>query len=57
MVGLKPSRGLVSGGPAPEGLGQLGVEGVLSRTVADAAALLGVMAGRDRAYVEYREEQ
>jgi amidase len=51
LVGLKPTRGLVSNGPMPDGPGRLGVQGVLARTVADAAALLGVMAGRDDAYV------
>lgn len=50
LVGVKPSRGLISNGPMPDGLGRLGVQGVLARTVADAAALLGVMAGRDDAY-------
>jgi amidase len=52
LVGIKPSRGLVSNGPWPDGLGQLGVQGALARTVRDAAALLGVLAGRDRAYVD-----
>lgn len=51
LVGIKPSRGLVSNGPLPEGPGRLGVHGALARTVADAAALLGVLAGRDDAYV------
>lgn len=51
LVGIKPTRGLVSNGPFPDGPGQLGVQGVLARTVADAAALLGVMAGVDDAYV------
>lgn len=51
LVGIKPSRGLISNGPMPDGLGRLGVQGALARTVADAAALLGVMAGRDDAYV------
>ena len=51
LVGIKPSRGLVSNGPLPEGPGRLGVHGALARTVADAAALLGVLAGRDGAYV------
>ena len=48
LVGIKPTRGLVSNGPMPDGLGRLGVQGVLARTVADAAALLGVLAGRGR---------
>jgi amidase len=46
LVGLKPSRGRVSWGPAlwePD-VG-LAVEGALTRTVRDAAALLDVMAG------------
>ena len=51
LVGIKPSRGLISNGPMPDGLGRLGVQGVLARTVADAAALLGVMAGVDGAYL------
>ena len=45
LVGIKPSRGLVSNGPAPEAVGRLGVQGSLARTVADAAALLDVMVG------------
>lgn len=51
LVGVKPSRGLISNGPLPEGPGRLVVQGALARTVADAAALLGVMAGCDDAYV------
>jgi amidase len=51
LVGIKPSRGLISNGPMPDGLGRLGVQGVLARTVADAAALLGVLSGQDDAYV------
>jgi amidase len=44
LVGLKPARGRVSSGPD---LGQsfLGADGVLSRTVADTAAALDVLAG------------
>ncbi|RJK97122.1 amidase [Vallicoccus soli] len=45
LVGLKPSRGRVSGGPLPGAVGDLGVHGPLARTVADAAALLDAMAG------------
>ncbi|MFN8125543.1 MAG: amidase [Candidatus Nanopelagicales bacterium] len=45
LVGIKPSRGRVSGLPDPEFLGELGVIGPLARTVADAAALLDVLAG------------
>lgn len=45
LVGIKPSRGLVS--PAPWGSGSLGLgtNGPIARTVRDAAALLDVMAG------------
>jgi amidase len=44
LVGLKPTRGRVS--PAPElGDSSLGVDGVLSRSVADTAAILDVLAG------------
>ncbi len=44
LVGLKPARGRVSGGPD---IGQsfLTVDGVLSRTVAETAELLDVLAG------------
>ncbi len=51
LVGVKPTRGLISNGPLPDGPGSLVVQGALARTVADAAALLGVMAGSDDAYV------
>ena len=44
VVGLKTSRDLLPNGPMPEGPGRLGVQGPLARTVADAAALLDVMA-------------
>jgi len=44
LVGLKPTRGRIS--PAPElGDSSLGIDGVLTRTVADTAALLDVLAG------------
>jgi amidase len=44
LVGLKPSRGRIS--PAPRfGESGLGIEGVLTRTVADTAAILDVLAG------------
>jgi amidase len=44
LVGLKPSRGRVS--PAPElGDSSLGIDGVLTRTVADTAAILDVLEG------------
>ena len=45
LVGIKPSRGRVSNGPWPDGLGELGVQGPIARTVQDAAALLDVLAG------------
>jgi amidase len=44
LVGLKPSRGRISAGPEQGDL-VLGQQGVLSRTVADTAALLDVLAG------------
>jgi len=44
LVGLKPTRGRIS--PAPElGDSSLGIDGVLTRTVADTAAILDVLAG------------
>jgi len=44
LVGLKPSRGRIS--PAPElGDSSLGIDGMLTRTVADTASLLDVLAG------------
>ncbi|HEY4450670.1 MAG TPA: amidase [Solirubrobacteraceae bacterium] len=44
LVGLKPSRGRIS--PAPElGDSSLGIDGMLTRGVADTAALLDVLAG------------
>jgi amidase len=44
LVGLKPARGRISA--APElGDSSLGIDGVLSRTVADTAAILDVLAG------------
>jgi amidase len=45
VVGLKPQRGRVSFAPEPPML--FGVHGVLSRTVADAALTLDVMAGME----------
>jgi amidase len=46
LVGLKPSRGRTSFGPdLGESVGGLGVEGVLSRSVRDTAALLDVAQG------------
>ncbi|MDD2817995.1 MAG: amidase [Candidatus Nanopelagicales bacterium] len=43
LVGIKPSRGRVSNGPSGESVGELGVQGPLARTVADAAAILDVL--------------
>lgn len=43
LVGVKPSRGLVSGGPSTSFV-SITVEGPIARTVADAALLLDVMA-------------
>ena len=44
LVGLKPARGRIS--PAPElGDSSLGIDGVLTRTVSDTAAILDVLAG------------
>jgi amidase len=44
LVGLKPARGRISA--APElGDSSLGIDGVLTRTVADTAAMLDVLAG------------
>jgi amidase len=45
LVTIKPTRGLVSNGPMPDGLGELAVQGPLARTVRDAAALLDAMVG------------
>ena len=45
LVGLKPSRGRVSGGPVSPDLAGLTTSGPLARTVADAALLLDVMSG------------
>lgn len=46
IVGLKPSRGRISPGPlVGEGWAGLATDGVLARTVADAAAGLDAMAG------------
>lgn len=52
LVGVKTTRGLISNGPMPADPSGLGVNGALARTVADAAALLGVLAGRDREYLD-----
>lgn len=45
LVGLKPGRGVVSGGPRHADVAGLATAGVLARTVADAAALLDAMSG------------
>ena len=45
LVGLKPSRGRISNAPVGDYLGGCSVNGVLTRTVADAAAFLDVSAG------------
>lgn len=45
LVGLKPSRGRVSCAPVDEFFSGCVVNGALARTVADAAALLDVLAG------------
>lgn len=44
LVGIKPSRGRISNGPLRDPIGDLVTSGPLARTVADAAALLDVMA-------------
>ena len=44
LVGFKPSRGVVSGGPLGSGAFGLPTNGPIARTVADAAALLDAMA-------------
>ncbi|MFN8159394.1 MAG: amidase [Candidatus Nanopelagicales bacterium] len=45
LVTIKPSRGRISNAPWADSLGELTTHGPLARTVADAAALLDVMAG------------
>jgi amidase len=45
LVGLKPTRGRISAAPLHADISGLGTSGPLARTVADAAALLDVMAG------------
>ncbi len=46
LVGLKPSRGRISMGPfVSEGWGGFSMQGVVSRSVRDSAAMLDVMAG------------
>jgi amidase len=45
LFGIKPSRGRVSNGPYNSEVTALGVQGPLSRTVRDGAAMLDAMAG------------
>lgn len=45
LLGLKPARGRVSNAPYADGSVALGSSGPITRTVADAAALLDAMAG------------
>jgi len=45
LVGIKPTRGRISNGPLRDPVGELPHQGVLARTVADAAALLDVLSG------------
>jgi amidase len=44
LFGIKPSRGRISGGPLMPDLSGLSIDGPIARSVADAAALLDVMA-------------
>ena len=45
LVGIKPSRGRISFAPVGDRLSGLGTHGILTRTVADAAAFLDLAAG------------
>jgi amidase len=45
LFGIKPSRGRVSGGPVLHDVSGLSTSGPIARTVADAAALLDILAG------------
>ncbi len=45
LVGLKPSRGRISFAPVGDRLSGLGTQGILTRTVADAAAFLDIASG------------
>ncbi|MYS21955.1 amidase [Streptomyces sp. DvalAA-14] len=45
LFGIKPSRGRVSAGPVQHDVSGLSASGPIARTVADAAALLDVLAG------------
>ncbi len=47
VVGLKPSRGRVSAGPTATPWGGGATEGAITRSVADAALLLGVLTGNE----------
>lgn len=48
VCGLRPSQGLVPGGPTTESfVAQMGLEGPMGRSVADVALLLSVQAGYD----------
>ncbi|MEV8475933.1 amidase [Streptomyces sp. NPDC051173] len=47
LFGIKPSRGRVSSGPVLHDITGLSTSGPLARTVADAAALLDVLAGTE----------
>jgi amidase len=47
LVGVKPTRGRVSNGPVFADTNGLGVNGPLARNVADAAALLDILAGAE----------
>lgn len=46
LIGIKPSRGRISSGPVADSFGDIATNGPMARTVADAAALLDVMAGQ-----------
>ena len=45
LVGIKPSRGRISFAPVGDRLSGLGTHGILTRTVADAAAFLDIASG------------
>lgn len=45
LVGMKPSRGRISFAPVGDRLSGLGTHGILTRTVADAAAFLDIASG------------
>ncbi|WP_375175020.1 amidase [Pseudooceanicola sp.] len=50
VVGLRPSPGLVAGGPAQAGYITEGVQGPMARSVADCALFLDTMTGYDPRY-------